>query len=229
MRALGRYSLATVTPTALAVHRLVQAVVRARLDHPSQRRWAGIAVGLLYESFPDRSWEAPTWPTCQRLLPHVLAATEHAERLGVADEEAGVLLDRVSDYLRGRGQPRQARPIAEGALAITMALGPDDPATGDRHDTLGRILRDLGDLRGARAELERALAIVDKISAPGYPNVAIISGYLGGVLRDLGDLAQARIQLEQSLALHETVLEPDHPDVVTLRSNLEEVLRELGA
>jgi hypothetical protein len=157
MRALGRYSLATVTPTAVAVHRLVQAVVRARLDNPSQRRWAGIAVGLLYESFPDRSWEASTWPTCQRLLPHVLAATEHAERLGVADEEAGVLLDRVSDYLRGRGQPRQARPIAEGALAITMAaLGPDDPATGDRHDTLGRILRDLGDLRGARAELERA-------------------------------------------------------------------------
>ena len=85
------------------------------------------------------------------------------------------------------------------------------------------------DRQGARVELERALAIVDSISAPGYPNVAIISGYLGGVLRDLGDLAEARTQLGQSLALHETALDPDHPDVVTLRSNLEEVLRELGA
>ena len=46
------------------------------------------------------------WRACQRLLPHVLAATEHAERLGVAGEETGWLLDRAAAYLRGRGQPR---------------------------------------------------------------------------------------------------------------------------
>jgi hypothetical protein len=39
LRALGRYSLATVTPTALGVHLLVQAVVRARLGPEGQRRW----------------------------------------------------------------------------------------------------------------------------------------------------------------------------------------------
>ena len=68
-------------------------------------------------SFPDESWEVATWPACQRLLPHVLAATEHAERLEVAGEEAGWLLDRASSYLRERGQYRQARPLAERALA----------------------------------------------------------------------------------------------------------------
>jgi tetratricopeptide (TPR) repeat protein len=225
IRALGRYSLATVTPTALAVHRLVQAVVRARLDHTSQRRWAGVAVGLLYESFPDRSWEAPTWPTCQRLLPHVLAATEHAEHLGVAGEEAGALLDRVSDYLRGRGQPRQARPIAEGALVVTMAaLGPDDPATGDRHDTLGRILRDLGDLQGARAELERALAIYEAALGSDYPDVAILRSTLGQVLRGLGDLVGAREQFEQALSLFEAALGPDHPEVGGIRNEIAHVL-----
>jgi tetratricopeptide (TPR) repeat protein len=225
MRALGRYSLATVTPTALAVHRLVQAVVRARLDTASQRRWAGIAVGLLYESFPDRSWEPSTWPTCQRLLPHALAATEHAEHRGVAGEEAGVLLDRVSDYLRGRGQPRQARPIAEGALAVTMAaLGPDDPATGDRHDTLGRILRDLGDLQGARSQLERALAIYEVALGSDDPDVAILRSTLGQVLRGLGDLAGARDQFEQALSLFETALGPDHPEVGGIRNEIAHVL-----
>jgi tetratricopeptide (TPR) repeat protein len=221
MRALGRYSLAT----ALAVHRLVQAVVRARLDTASQRRWAGIAVGLLYESFPDRSWEPSTWPTCQRLLPHALAATEHAEHRGVAGEEAGVLLDRVSDYLRGRGQPRQARPIAEGALAVTMAaLGPDDPATGDRHDTLGRILRDLGDLQGARSQLERALAIYEVALGSDDPDVAILRSTLGQVLRGLGDLAGARDQFEQALSLFETALGPDHPEVGGIRNEIAHVL-----
>jgi hypothetical protein len=113
VRALSRYSLATVTPTALGVHLLVQAVVRSRLRPEGERRWAEVVVGLLCESFPDRSWEQMAWRTCQRLLPHVLAAAEHAHRLGVAGEEIGWLLDRASAYLRGRGQQRQAGLIAE--------------------------------------------------------------------------------------------------------------------
>jgi hypothetical protein len=110
VRALSRYSLATVTPTALGVHLLVQVVVRSRLGPEGERRWAEMAVGLLYETFPDRSWEATAWRSCQRLLPHVLAATEHAKRLRVAGEETAWLLDRAAAYLRGRGQPQ---PMAE--------------------------------------------------------------------------------------------------------------------
>jgi hypothetical protein len=106
VRALGRYSLATVTPTALGVHLLVQVVVRSRLRPEGERRCAEVAVGLLYETFPDQSWKVTAWRACQRLLPHVLAATEHAERLRVAGEETAWLLDRVAAYLRGRGQPQ---------------------------------------------------------------------------------------------------------------------------
>jgi hypothetical protein len=88
---VGRYSLATVSPTALGLHRLVQAVVQARLGNAGERRWAEIGVRLLRESFPDESWEVANWPSCERLLPHVLAVTEHAERLGLAGEQAGWL------------------------------------------------------------------------------------------------------------------------------------------
>jgi hypothetical protein len=43
----GRYSLATVTPTTVGVHWLVQAVIRSRLGHEDERRWIEVTVGLL--------------------------------------------------------------------------------------------------------------------------------------------------------------------------------------
>ena len=172
-----------MTPTALGVHLLVQVVVRARLGPEGERRWGEVAVGLLHGSFPDRSWEVAAWPACQRLLPHVLAAAEHTERLRVGGEHSGWLLDRASAYLRARRQPRQARPIAERAVTVTLAtFGPDDRAMADRHDALSRVLRDLGDLPGARAELERALTIVEAALGPDHPTVAVLRGDLQRVL-----------------------------------------------
>jgi len=227
LRVLGRYSLATVTPGAIGVHLLVQAVVRARLGHLDERRWAAVAVGLLLGSFPDRSWEAAAWPACQRLLPHVLAAAEHAERLGVGGEQAGWLLDRASAYLRGRGQPRQARPVAERALAVTRAtLGADDPATGERHAALGRVLRDLGDLVGARAELERALAILEVELGTDHPDAGILRSTLAQVLRASGDLAGAGVELGRALGILEVALGPDHPEVGAVHNEIAHLLWE---
>jgi tetratricopeptide (TPR) repeat protein len=226
---LGRYSLATVTPTAVGVHRLVQAVLQARLGEDGERRWAEIAVGLLREIFPNESWEVPTWPTCERLLPHVLAVAGHAERLGVAGEQAGWLLDRASTYLRERGQYHQARPMAEQALAISEAtLGSEDVEVGWRRNNLGGVLQTLGDLARARAQYERALEIGEGALGPDHPDVAIWRNNLGGGLQALGDLAGARAQYERALKISEAALGPDHPDVAIRRNNLGMVLQELG-
>ena len=226
---VGRYSLATVSPTAVGVHRLVQAVIQAGLGQDGERYWAEVAVGLLHWSFPSNSWEVASWPACERLLPHVLAATGHAERLEVAGEQAGQLLDRASTFLRERGQYRQARPIAEWALAVTeAALGPADPEVAWRSDELGRVLRALGDLAGARAQYERALAIGEAALGPDHRDMAIRRNNLALVLRDLGDLAGARVQLELALATGEAALGPDHPDVAMIRNSLALVLWDLG-
>jgi tetratricopeptide (TPR) repeat protein len=226
---VGRYSLATVSPTAVGVHRLVQAVIQARLGEVGERRWAEAAVRLLRATFPLARWEVASWPACERLLPQVLAVAGHAERLAVAGEAAGWLLDRASSYLRERGQYRQARPIAERALAVTEAvLGPDDPEVAWRHNNLGRVLHALGDLAGARAQLERALAIGEATLGPHHPDVAAWRNDLGLVLQDLGDLEGARVQYERALAISEAALGPDHPHVGIRRNNLGRLLRALG-
>jgi tetratricopeptide (TPR) repeat protein len=227
--AVGRYSLATVTSTSLGLHRLVQAVIQAHLGHEGERRWTEVTVGLLRKSFPNESQEVSTWPECERLLPHLLAVARHAKRLGAAREQAGWLLDRASTYLRERGQYRQARPLAERALALTeAAVGPADPKVAWRCDTLGNVLGEIGDLEGARAQLERALAIGEAALGPDHPDVAIWHNNLGTVLADLGHLAGARVQLERALAIGEATLDPDDPELAARHNNLGLVLGKLG-
>jgi hypothetical protein len=51
------------------------------------------------------------------------------------------------------------------------------------------VLRDLGDLPGARVELERAVAILEAAMGPDHPTVAILHG----------DLRRVRSELEGSL------------------------------
>jgi tetratricopeptide (TPR) repeat protein len=226
---VGRYSLAAVTPTTVGVHRLVQAVILARLGEEGERRWAEVAVRLLRASFPNESWEVSTWPTCERLLPQVLMVAGHVERLAIAGEQTGWLLGQASIYLRERGQYRQARPIAERALVVTeAALTPQDVEVAWRCDALGRVLLQLGELTSAKAQCERALEIGKAALGPDHSYVAIWRNNLGSVLADLGDLEGARAQLERALAISEAALGPNHPTVAIRRNNLGSVLQDLG-
>ena len=171
LRVLGEFSMLSLDPAALTVHRLVQAVVRARLDPAEERPSAERAVAVIRRRVPRRQLGTSAWPRCELLLPQVLAVAEHAERLAVAGEEAGWLLDRASTYQRERGQYRQALPLAQRALAVTTAaLGPDHPDIGIRRNNLGRVLHDLGDLTGARTQYERALQISEAALGPDHPD-----------------------------------------------------------
>jgi hypothetical protein len=53
--AIGRYSLVTLTPTTASMHRLVQAVIQARLDPADERAWAEVAVARRHRGRPRRA------------------------------------------------------------------------------------------------------------------------------------------------------------------------------
>jgi tetratricopeptide (TPR) repeat protein len=227
--ALGRYSLATVSEHTLAVHRLVQTVVRQNLDQAAARAWAGAAVRLMEPAFPRNSHDVRTWPECARLLPHVLTATGHAEALDAELEATSVLLTRAAGYLWARAELAQARQLYERALAILEAhFGPDHPNTALSLDSLGNVLHDLGDLPAARDYHERALAILEAQLGLNHPATANSLSNLGSVLNDLRDLPAARTALERALAIYEAQLGPDHPTVAHSLNNLGSVLADLG-
>ena len=83
------------------------------------------------------------------------------------------------------------------------------------------MLQDLGDLAGARTQLERAVQISEAALGPDHPTIGARRNNLGVVLQDLGDLAGARTQYERALQIGEAALGPDHPTVRTIRGNLQ--------
>ena len=89
VRAIRRYSLLDTDSEAnLSLHRLVQAVIRYRLDEPGRQQWAEAAVNAVDKAFPNDSDDVRTWKECNRLLPHAIATTDLAEPLAIGLEAA---------------------------------------------------------------------------------------------------------------------------------------------
>jgi Tfp pilus assembly protein PilF len=95
-------------------------------------------------------------------------------------------------------------------------------------NTLGVVLWAQGDLEGARAQLERSLAVSEAALGPDHLDVAVGHNNLGSVLWAQGDLEGARVKLERSLAVTEAALGPSHPEVAIRLNNLGGVLQALG-
>ena len=226
---LRRYSLVEINAGSISVHRLVQAVTRYRLDGDEKKIWAEAAVRIVDEVFPFESCDVGTWPVCSRLLPHALAAAEHAEALDVASDSTARLLNQMGLYLKGRAQFAEAKEMFERALAIEESTyGPDHPDVAICVNNLGGVLHDLCGLEGAKKMYERALAISEAAYGPNHPDVANYVNNLGLILKDLGDMEGAKKMYEWALAIGEATYGSDHPDVAIRVNNLGDVLQNLG-
>jgi Tfp pilus assembly protein PilF len=227
---LKRHSLLNVAGDALSVHRFVQAVTHDQLKERSQEKtWAEAAIRLVDGALPFSAYDVQTWPVCSRLLPHALAASEHAERLGAAPEAIGRLLYNVGVYLYVRADFNEAKSAYERALKIEENVyGPDHPEVAATVDNLGIVLRQMGDLEGAKEYHERALEIFEHAYGPDHPEVARTAGNLGIVLQQMGDLEGAKVHYERALEIFERAHGPDHPEVARTVEGLGTVQGDLG-
>jgi len=145
--ALRRLGLVKADEQSLTVHRLLQQVVGNPLDPATKAARVGVAVRLLDLALPFGGHVDPgLWPACAQLLPHALAATEHAEQIGVEPLATASLLESAASYLHGRARYPDARPLFERALAIREArLGPDHPDTAASRRQLAALMSELED------------------------------------------------------------------------------------
>ena len=227
--ALRRYSLVKTSTDSLSVHRLVQAVVRQRLDPDQQQHWASAALHLVRAAFPTEPFDPAGWPASARLLPHALAAVVHATTLGIDPETTAWLLHQVGAYVFVRADYPQARKLQVRALAIRETrLGADHPETAHSLTNLALVLRAQGDLRTARTLHERALSIRETRLGPDHPDTAHSLDTLATVLRDQGELDHARRLLERAVSIREAYLGADHNLTAHSLEGLARVLRVQG-
>ncbi len=215
--ALRRYTFVEVVGDALSVPPIVQAVVRDEVE----RRWAGIAVGLVNGVFPFDSDDTRTWPICSRLLPHALATTEHARTLHVALGPTARLLSQAGLYLHRCANYAQAVEVLEKALNVAeMVYGAFHPDVAVIVNNLASVLQDRGEVVSAQSYLERALEIAEMSYGPRHPVVASILNNLGGILVSRGDITGGRPLIERALAIIEEIDGHDHPNAATAINNL---------
>ena len=133
-----------------------------------------------------------------RLLPHVLEATAHAQRLRAVPDRAVRLLTTAGNNLRDVGQLDTSRPVLDRALAIAQVqLGPDHPDTLTARANLARWLGEAGQPDQAAAQYRDLLTDYLRVLGPDHPDTLTTRANLARWLGEAGSrrLRQSRCGL----------------------------------
>ena len=226
---LAAYSLVGIDRDsgAITVHRVIHQLTR--LDAASrghEQAYCAAAIGLL-DAAPG-SLAAEKIPP-RRLLLHVTAATEHAERLGVAPEQSVRVLNQVAGELIDVGQLDTARPLLGRALRISRShLGPDHHGTLTARHNLALALGRAGRIQEAAPRFEQLLADQQRVLGPDDPDTLQTRGNLAHCQGRLGRPQEAVSQFGELIDDCVRVLGPNHRDTLRNRANLASWLGEAG-
>jgi len=155
--------------------------------------------------------------------PDTATSRNNLSLLGKAQDTSAIL------GLAGLLPEHMKRGHAEHALALAEKnLGPEHVQTGACLSHLATLLRDQGDLAGARPLFERALAICEKALGPEHPDTSAHLSNLARVLRDTGRATEAEPLFGKAIATSERVLGRDHPDTQRYASHYARLLVETG-
>jgi len=226
--ALRRYSLVQSHDDGLAVHRLIQLVMRDQLSTDETRQTIISAVTWLASVFPRYSPDKPE--TLHReLLPHVLCVADHAYRLSMSVPDLRRLVADAGLFLADYGQ------FGEAVRVMRMVVRQAETEYGaDSHEItvalsgLGAALRGAGEVREAMMVQERALDILRRSSILDISDLVGALVNLGMVQKAAGNLDLAEKYYVEALKLCETPPTKSNPIYASTLNNLAALLEVKG-
>ncbi|RKE19608.1 tetratricopeptide repeat protein [Streptomyces sp. TLI_171] len=222
--ALRRYSMATVTPDSISVHRLLQTVLRhtapAEPGHPpAGRREAEHALDRALTPLPEpTTGPAREWDT---LMPHLIALAETTPPGHHDDSTTTSLYLTAAQYLYRQGHDARTIPLRKAALAqYEQVLGDTHPHTLASRNNVASAYQAAGDLESAIPLHETTLAQREQVLGDTHPDTLTSRNNLASAYEAAGDLESAIPLHETTLAQREQVLGDTHPDTLSSRNNL---------
>ena len=226
---LRQYSLIThdTDNHTYDIHRLVQAVLRDRMDENTQKLWVERSVKAVNLAFPEVEYK--NWEFCDKLLPHAQTCAEYIELWDIETEESAKLLNETGKYLYERVRFKECELFYNRALNIRkIILDPDHPDLAESLNDLAELYWSQGKYSDAEPLYTRALEIREKVLGSEHPDVATSLNNLAGLYESQGKYSDAEPLYTRALEIREKVLGSEHPDVATSLNNLAELYRSQG-
>ncbi|GIF96610.1 FxSxx-COOH system tetratricopeptide repeat protein [Catellatospora citrea] len=222
--ALVQFDVAT---NRIQMHRLICAIIKARIPADQHDRMLLHAQELLAASAPADPEKPDNWPAFSDLMPHVRAARMVTSRSDVVR----YFLVSAMRYLSRQGDFGSCIRLAEDALADwSDDFGADDVNVLRARWNLANALYVRGDYHDARMHDEDVLTLMRTHPriGPDHIYTYLVMRSLGRDLRIFGEYTQAKELDEQGVRWFAANLSPDDSRTLTAESNLAVSLRHLG-
>lgn len=247
--ALRRYSLIDSFDLAVRVHRLVQAVTRDVMVEEERATWirrALEAVGPAFHFDPD---DPSLWIAAREILPHAVAVAAWQVDLRASALPAqqgaigprvpsgetqryntlGRLLRELGRYFRHAAQFDAARNVLSRALTIEGNIGTNFERQAETAIELGEVLREQGDLEGARHAQQYAVDLCTDNQVFESRQISAALMNLGEVLRAEGNPVGALGHLRKALAIANRGFGRSEEDLATILVHYGEALADQGS
>jgi tetratricopeptide (TPR) repeat protein len=218
----------------LAIHRLVQQVVRHQLAPIEQRAQISQMQQYLGMLNPQEGGDAIAEERWRAFMPHLESIIgHHDDNACVDDVHIALVLRQLSDiyfYVSGQGQAtRKMYILSERALKIQeMHYGTHHPEVGLTLMNLGCIKLGLMEIHESCSLLERALSIIEVCYGPNHYQMGRVLVNLSGAYNCLRDADKAYDFSKRALKIMEACYGPKHSRVALALLNLGETYGIFG-
>ena len=189
----------------IALHRLVQAVLRDTLSAPQRMSWLNRLIDTFERLFPDYITDEQYWLRCEQLYPHVFSCLRLADQDRLRTPGCMALRAKAIMYL-----------LVRGWMDEVDALWPSDEQLQHTQSAYSlNILASVAVTRGRFQQAEdlykQAMQIRKQAGDEEHADIAMSLQGLGMLARERGEYLKAQTLLVQALQMYERICDNGHP------------------
>ncbi|MHC1767310.1 MAG: FxSxx-COOH system tetratricopeptide repeat protein [Verrucomicrobiia bacterium] len=157
LKPLRRYSLVEkdIASNSVRIHRLVQEVLRSRMDDATQEVWVRRLVVAANAAFPSPGFA--DWTACNRLFHQAIGCVRRARERNIDILEMAQLLRKTAVFLHAKGEANEAAPLFNQAIGLYTKTLEGTRSSGERtHHLATTCLGELAEIWLKRGDSEQA-------------------------------------------------------------------------